>query len=503
VSDVFLSYASADRSRVKPVVVALQKQGWSVWWDRTIPPGKTWDKVIDRALADARCVIVLWSRVSVDSDWVRIEADEGRQREILVPALLDDVTIPLAFRRIQAANLVDWRGELPHAEFERLVLAVREVLSAAVPLASAAAAPAASAPSPTTAAAAEALIIERREALPKTGESQVPVAAPRPKPPASAQSDRPRPLELPPRSTYWKRASVFGLPAVVLLAAGIYVQTHKQTSTPPGEKGRVPSGPAAGSLASAGQIRENPFDGLVYVWIPPGKFTMGCSPGDGECYDNERPAHEVTLTRGFWLGRTPVTEAAYAQFLKAAGKTRGEASADPNLPVGKVSWEDARQYCEWAGMRLPTEAEWEYAARATTSGPRYGELNAVAWYGYNSGNKPLDAAKLWETDPANYSKVIEANGNGRHPVAMKQANAWGLYDMLGNIREWVADWYGGKYYEENALTDPTGPPRGSLRILRGGAWYSVPRFVRVSFRDRSEPSFRSLYVGFRCAGELR
>ena len=128
-SDIFISYASLDRPRVKPLVDALQQHGWSVWWDRTILPGSTWDDVIERALADARCVIVLWSRASIQSDWVRAEADEAKRRGILVPVLIDDVNVPLEFKRIQTCNLTTWAGVLPNAEFQELVEAVSEVLS--------------------------------------------------------------------------------------------------------------------------------------------------------------------------------------------------------------------------------------------------------------------------------------------------------------------------------------------------------------------------------------
>ncbi len=387
-SDIFISYARADRHRVKPLVAALQAQDWSVWWDPVILPGKTFDQVIEAALDEARCVIVLWSRDSVDSEWVRTEAEEGRRRGILVPALLDAVKIPLAFRRIQAANLVTWSGGLP----DELALAVSDVLSR---------------------------------------------AAPRP----------------------------------VVAAAD-----------PPG------------------QTRVNPKDGLSYVWIPPGKFMMGCSPGDGECFDDEKPAHEVSITRGFWMGQTPVTEAAYARFARAAGKSVRE-SGNPDLPAVNVSWDDAKAYCDWAGMRLPTEAEWEYAARAGTTGPRYGELEAVAWYGDNSGKKLLDTAKLWKDDRDNYSKVLRENGNRVHPVGGKHPNAWGLHDTLGNVWEWVADWHGN--YEAKAATDPSGPKEGRYRVLRGGSWADYPRYVRVSDRLRVVPADRGGGIGFRCAGELR
>ncbi len=109
--EVFISYAREDLHRAMPLVQALTARGWSVWWDHTILPGQTWDSVIGKALEEARCIVVLWSRNSVASDWVMTEAEEGRERHILVPVLLEDVRVPRQFRRIQAAPLVDWAGE--------------------------------------------------------------------------------------------------------------------------------------------------------------------------------------------------------------------------------------------------------------------------------------------------------------------------------------------------------------------------------------------------------
>jgi len=221
-----------------------------------------------------------------------------------------------------------------------------------------------------------------------------------------------------------------------------------------------------------GQARKNSKDGLEYVWIPAGKFTMGCSPGDGECIDEEKPPHPVTITRGFWLGKTEVTVAAYKRFAKATHKD-AETSDDPNLPMVDVSWDDATGYCGWAGMRLPTEAEWEYAARANTTGPRYGPLDAVAWHYYNCGGK-------------------------RHPVGEKQPNAWGLYDMLGNVWEWVADWFGS--YQQKAEIDPAGPFRAKYRTVRGGSWFDYQKAARASSRNTFDESDHSDRFGFRCAG---
>lgn len=119
-ADIFISYASEDRPRVEPIAKVLENQGWSVWWDRTIPPGRTFDEVIEDALDSARCVIVIWSKSSVASSWVKTEASEGARRGILIPALIEDVQIPLEFRRVQAANLSDWSGESTHIGMEQL-----------------------------------------------------------------------------------------------------------------------------------------------------------------------------------------------------------------------------------------------------------------------------------------------------------------------------------------------------------------------------------------------
>ena len=127
-SDIFLSYASEDRPWVRSLVSTLERQGWSVWWDRTILPGKTFDQAIQEALDTAKCMIVVWSEASVESDWVKAEAAEGVRRRILVPVLIDDVRLPLEFRRIQAAHLLDWHGTEPHPEFDKVVQAVTHLV---------------------------------------------------------------------------------------------------------------------------------------------------------------------------------------------------------------------------------------------------------------------------------------------------------------------------------------------------------------------------------------
>lgn len=120
-SDIFISYASDDKLRVEPLAEALSSRGWSVWWDRVIPAGKNFDEVIEEAVNAARCIVVVWSDKSVSSRWVRTEADEGANRQILVPVLIDNVRIPLAFKRIQAANLIGWQRTSPHPGFDQFV----------------------------------------------------------------------------------------------------------------------------------------------------------------------------------------------------------------------------------------------------------------------------------------------------------------------------------------------------------------------------------------------
>jgi len=269
-----------------------------------------------------------------------------------------------------------------------------------------------------------------------------------------------------------------------------------------------------------GAVRTNPNDGQPYVWIPPGEFQMGCSPRDNECDSDENPPHTVRITRGFWLGQTEVTVGAYKRFV---AKTAGSLPAEPVLvstklnpgwtdleqPMAGITWYEARSYCEsWAKGGLPTEAEWEYAARAGSIATRYADLDSIAWYADNSGGRRLDS-KDADRGTNKYESILQQNGNRIHTVRQKQPNRWGLYDMLGNVWEWVADWYGEKYYSGSPAVDPRGPAQGRFRVLRGGSWYHYPQRIRASlrtwyvpdFRVTDSSGFRADYFGFRCVWE--
>jgi len=127
-ADIFISYASEDRSRAETIAKALEDQGWSVWWDRTIPPGKTFDQVIEEAITTASCVVVLWSKKSIKSDWVKEESTIGKKRKILVPAKIESIEPPIGFSMIQTADLTDWKAETSHAGFQKLLSAISDLV---------------------------------------------------------------------------------------------------------------------------------------------------------------------------------------------------------------------------------------------------------------------------------------------------------------------------------------------------------------------------------------
>ncbi len=261
---------------------------------------------------------------------------------------------------------------------------------------------------------------------------------------------------------------------------------------------------------TAGLARENLKDGLKYVWVPPGTFSMGCLAQDPECSDDERPSHAVEITKGFWLGQSEATVGAYKRFSRQTGRgmpevpSYGSSSLNPEwgnqqMPIVNINSEDAEAFCSWAGGRLPTEAEWEYAARAGGPEARHGPLDRIAWYADNSGRTRLDSELLWKEDEKNYPQRLSSNANTMHPVAQKEPNAFNLYDMIGNVWEWVSDFYGKKYYSNSPVRDPIGPKSGDLRILRSGAWFNGPRVARATARYKRAPESRGFNLGIRCA----
>ncbi len=226
--------------------------------------------------------------------------------------------------------------------------------------------------------------------------------------------------------------------------------------------------------------------GMAFVLIQPGKFIMGSPENEIGRFTGEIP-HAVNLTNPFYIQTTEVTQ---AQWKSVMGKNpSSQKGCGDNCPVEQVSWQDAQQFVQKLNQkedtdkyRLPTEAEWEYACRA-------GSTAAFS----NGGITELDCG-----NDANLDQIGWYCGNAKdqiHPVAQKKPNAWGLYDMHGNVQEWCQDWFGVYPYDE--VNNPKGPTKGSYRAMRGGTWYSPARDLRCASRFGSPPHYRFRHIGFR------
>ena len=218
---------------------------------------------------------------------------------------------------------------------------------------------------------------------------------------------------------------------------------------------------------------------MEFVQIAGGAFLMGASPDESAAFDDERPQHLVRITRPFELGKYLVTQSEW----EAVMGTNPSGFRGDRHPVDGVSWHDAHLFLQRLNerqdgysYRLPTEAEWEYAARAGTTTPYPGVLDAIAWNNTNACGQS-------------------------HPVGEKAANLWGLCDVIGNVSEWCQDWFDPGYYARSPSLDPPGPPVGMKRVRRGGSWGSPDQDCRVSCRYMGVPGARYVNFGFRCLRE--
>jgi len=254
--------------------------------------------------------------------------------------------------------------------------------------------------------------------------------------------------------------------------------------------------------------------GIEMVFIPAGEFMMGSPSSESGRDKDEGPLHKVRITNPFYMGKYEVTVGQFRELVKdtgyrteaerggGAGVSDGDSwsiKSDANWknpyfsqgdrnPVVCISWNDAKAFCDWAGLELPTEAQWEYAGRAGSSSAyyfgnsssdlgSYARLRSYAWYSENSGGKTRE-------------------------VGQKRPNAWDLYDMYGNVWEWCEDWYKNSYSSGTQI-DPKGPSSGKERVLRGGSWVSIDLICRSANRARVEPILRSNLVGFRVSRTLK
>lgn len=418
-ADIFISYAKADRDVAQRLAGALEAQGWSVWWDLDIPAGKDFDKVIEAELDAATSVVVLWSKHSVDSRYVKGEAREAQSQDKLIPAFIEHVKPPMDFRAIQGVFLMDWDGAEDFPAFKQLVGAIERIMGKMIP-------------------------------GPKV-------------PPDSGKV-----------------------------------------------RGR-PSNDEHGTLEKAAQLSleptASPAEGksieFEFIGCPAGEFDMGSENGG----DDEKPVRRVRISREFQLGKYPVTQEKWETVMGSnPSKWKGA-----KRPVEKVSWNDVQRFIKMMNerkdgyvYRLPTEAEWEYACRAGSTGDYSGDVDEIAWYWDNSGKERLDAARIWATDPRRAYGRLARNLNQTHPVGQKLPNAWGFCDMYGNVNEWVHDWYHKEYYgsRPDPDTDPLGPESDEMGIMarrgcRGGSYKSEALRLRSAARGGFTQSQREETCGFR------
>jgi formylglycine-generating enzyme required for sulfatase activity len=418
-SDIFISYKREERDKARQLADALEKQGWSIWWDPKLRAGEYFDDVIEQALDEAGCVIVLWSQSSVKSRYVRDESAYALDCNKLVPVEIEEVRLPFRFRAIHTPQLIDWDGSDEFHAFKSLVDDIAAKLGKPI------------------------------KTKPKQAE------------PIAAKTDSQPATE---------------------------VKPDKPVRTKSSQARAV--GATAGDRPTAKVLQDtlkNGSKGPEMVLIEGGEFLMGSDPDvDSYAQVDEQPQHSVTI-EPFYIGKYPVTFAEYAVFAQSTGwqQPDDQGWGRDRRPVINVSFEDAAAYCVWlseqTGKRysLPSEAEWEYAARA---GAR------SRWYWGENEDNAGDYA--W----------FETNANRPQPVGGKQPNDFGLYDMAGNVWEWVQDCWHGDYSnapdDGRAWLEDNGGDCGG-RVVRGGSWGSSAVDLRSAYRSWSFTVTRRNAQGFR------
>ncbi len=451
---VFICYAREDQAFTLALASCLKERGIPIWLDRwSIQPGEDWDQAIDKALDDCAQFLIVLSPQALTSREVRGELRSALDADKpILPIVYQTCQLP---RQLRTVQYVDFTSRGPEAE--TALKEVERTLGGRTPV-------------PLT-----------EKNVPLGEPSRVEVT------PAPPPSKEPPPVQQARRG--W--LSWFTMPQVriafslsisfaVLFFAVAYLlpgQNVKKQDLPAAVPPPPPPVAAVIALLSRGEM----------VSIPAGKFWMGCNETiDKNCDDDEKPGHEVFLD-AYSIDQYEVTVAEYRQCVEAKGKgctppgtdsscNWGESDRDKH-PVNCVDWAQARAYGQWAGKRLPTEAEWEKAARGDK------DQRIYPW-----GNE-------WDANKAN------AGRSGTVPVGSHTigVSPYKVDDMTGNVFEWVQDWYDQAYYKRGVTQNPKGPDTGIARSVRGGSWFDLPRSSRVSDRLGGHPGNRGGFVGFRCA----
>jgi formylglycine-generating enzyme required for sulfatase activity len=448
-SDIFLSYASEDRSRAERLAEALQARGWSVWWNWGWSIPVAFSRVVEQALKDAKCMVVLWSRHSLVNDWLLTKAAEAQRRGVLISVRLDNlVVVPQEFGRLQIVSLVEWQSGEPHAGFDRLVDEIARVLGA-----------------------------QRSEKAPeKPGRQSTTVRAEAP-----TGEERGR-------GPQWRSWIGRGV-RIVAFATGLTILVLGAWAL---ARWGLDELTASATVTRDSSLCEAvPGFGPEMIHVEGATFQMGAAAGSADSV--QQPAHTVTV-KPFAVGTCEVTFEEYDRFAQATKRSLPEdyGWGRGRRPVMNLSWQDARDYAAWLSKetgkryRLPTEAEWEYAARSR-------------------GKKEVWAGTSDEKQLTEYGVYYVNSPSRTQPVGSKKPNGLGLYDLSGNVWEWVEDcWhenYQGASTDGSARRQPDGGDCGA-RVIRGGSWLNAPEDLRASARDRGPADSRSGGIGFRLVQDV-
>jgi formylglycine-generating enzyme required for sulfatase activity len=427
-SDVFVSYKREDAEIANRIVTALRGHGISVWWDDGITPRQAWDTEIEQALSAASTVVVLWSPRSVNSEWVRTEAHYGKDRAKLVPVVIHPCTIPIAFALTQTVNLAGWDGNRDDRQWRKLLTWITDLLSA------------------------------------KPDGANLPAGSP------SANT------------TNVYRNAIGTLPSGEPIYDGAFINP----STPPGTL-----------------FRDGDQMPVLRI-VPKGSFLLGASRDDVDHTPYEVPQKRIDIPASFAIGVFPVLAAEYRQWVgsppsapapKAPAQgwlsrfrapqppatTTAAVTPQPGVPLTNVSYDEAQAFVDKLSSasqqtyRIPSEAEWEYACRAGSTGC------------YSFG------------EAIDHTQAAFALASGPVAVGAYPPNRFGLYDMHGNVREWTAD----LWHDSYDLTPQDGRPaldgHSSMRLVRGGGWRDTAAMLRSAARMRATQSIRVDVIGFRVA----
>lgn len=504
--DVFVSYASEDLARVLPIVRVLQRHGWRVWIDKRMLAGTQFHDAIGDHLQNAKTVLVAWSKHSVKSIWVKSEATAALEAETLVPLRLEDIRLPHPFGLVQSID--HFTGVEPTGSTLKLLIksieakAGRPVVRPSKP-----GAQAQQAAPPQHAVPAQLVAAEPVERQVPSTLVEEPAAA------GHAFSEDLAPTSAPAkkRSKRVALAAVGGLIACSLLwmlrtswarepDSNLAVRPSLASAKAPRPLSfytepltglRYPLGwevtddePGVNKWAT--RVRE-PRSTVLFQLIPPGSFPMG-SPSSELGRSRHETQHQVTLTRPFYMSATEVTWAQVAALAQHAGREEDALGWTPSdVPIDVATWAQAIDFCNDLGGTLPSEAQWEYAARAGTT---------TTWWW---GNSVLEGRGK--------ANIAFAPGNNRTQLTSAgqfAPNGFGLYDMIGNTWEWCRDVYTNAY-GNGVRVDPVVSFGGEERVVRGGSFESAPHETRSAHRRSVDPDLRSeseMPIGFRVVIEL-